>query len=97
MGIKIADPVEHFLVAFVVGIVEGLYKVVESGDASTVFWGTRELTIRADRIRRVRINWKPLLLDDAMLPAIAKIIRVDSLRADPRQYAGEAHCALVFH
>lgn len=62
--------------AFVVGIVEGLYKVVESGDASTVFWGTRELTIRANRIRHVRINGKPFLQDDAMLPAIAKIIRV---------------------
>ena len=35
LGIKIiADPVAHFFVPFVVGVVEGLYKVVESGDAS---------------------------------------------------------------
>src|SRR5260370_39731329 len=80
LGIKIiADPVAHFFVSFVVGIVEGIYKVVESGDASTIFRWTRELTIRADRIRHTRINGKPLLQDDAMLPAIAKIIRVDSL------------------
>src|SRR5450432_1043964 len=91
LGIKIiADPVAHFLVPFVVRVVEGLYKVVESGDASTVFWGTRELTIRANRIRHVRINGKPFLQDDAMLPAIAKIIRVDSLGVDPPQHAGEA-------
>src|ERR1035437_4658394 len=83
LGIKIiADPVAHFFVPFVVGVVEGLYKVVESGDASTIFRWTRELTIRAGRIRDVRINGKPLLQDDAMLPAIAKIIRVDGLGAD---------------
>lgn len=34
MGGKIADPVEHFLGAFVVGIVESLYEVVETGNAS---------------------------------------------------------------
>src|SRR5664280_539252 len=98
LGIKIiADPVAHFFVPFVVGVVEGLYKIVESGDASTIFRWTRELTIRAGRIRDVRINGKPLLQDDTMLPDIAKIIRVDGLGADPPQYAGEAHRALVFH
>src|ERR1035441_10000811 len=96
LGIKIiADPVAHFFVPFVVGVVEGLYKVVESGDASTIFRWTRELTIRAGRIRDVRINGKPLLQDDTMLPAIAKIIRVDGLGADPPQYAGEAHLVLL--
>src|ERR1700674_5196564 len=83
--------------AFVVGIVESLYEVVETGNASTIFRWTRELTIRTNRIRHIRIDGKPLLQDDAMLPAIAKIIRVDSLGADPPQYAGEAHRALVFH
>jgi hypothetical protein len=38
LGIKIvADPVEHFFVPFVVGVVEGLYQVIESGNASTIF------------------------------------------------------------
>jgi len=57
LGIKIvADPVEHFFVPFVVGVVEGLYQVIESGNASTIFRWTRELTIRADRIRGIWIN-----------------------------------------
>ena len=72
LGIKIvADPVEDFFVPLVVWVVAGLDQVIESGNASTIFRWTRELTIRADRIRRIRINWKPLLQDDAMLPAIA--------------------------
>lgn len=81
LGIKIvADPVEHFFVPFVVGVVEGLYQVVEPWNASTIFRWTRELTIRADRIRGIRINWKPFLQDDAVLPAIAKIIQSPALR-----------------
>jgi len=57
LGIKIvADPVEHFFVPFVVGVVEGFYQVIESGNASTIFRWTRELTIRADRIRGIWIN-----------------------------------------
>ena len=80
LGIKIiADPVAHFFVPFVVGVVEGLYKVVESGDASTIFRWTRELTVGAERIPHIPIDRKPFLQDDAMLPAISKIIRVDSL------------------
>src|SRR5260370_8300889 len=71
LGIKIiADPVAHFFVPFVVGIVEGIYKVVESGDASTIFRWTCELTIRADRIRHIRINAHPPFPDNAMLPTI---------------------------
>jgi hypothetical protein len=76
-------------VPFVVGVAEGLDKVVESGDASTIVRWTGELTVCADRIRQIRINGKPLLQDDAMLPAIAKTIRVDSLGADRCQNAGE--------
>ena len=81
---------------FVVGVVEGLYQVTESGNASTIFRWTRELTIRADRIRGIRINRKPLLQYDTVLPGIAKIIRVNSLGADPSQDAGETHRAFVF-
>src|ERR1700737_2133773 len=98
LGVKIiADPVEDFFVPFVVGVVEGLYQIIESGNASTIFWWTRQLTIRADRIRHSRIIWKPLLQDDAVLPAIAKIVGVNSLGADPPQYAGETHRTFVFH
>src|SRR5713101_1661885 len=32
-----------------------------------------------------------------MLPAITKIVRVNSLRADPPEYAGDTHRAFVFH
>ena len=92
LGVKIvADPVEDFFVPIVVGVVEGLYQIIESGNASTIFWWTRELTIRADRIRHIRIIWKPLLQDDAVLPAIAKIVRVNSLGADSLEYAGGTH------
>ena len=98
LGVKIvADPVEDFFAPFVVGVVEGLYQIIECGNASTIFCWTRELTIRADRIGHIRIIWKPLLKDDAVLPAIAKIVRVNSLGADPRQYAGEMHRTFVFH
>ena len=66
MGIKIiADPVAHFLVPFVVGVTDGLYKIVESGDSSTIFRGTRKLTLGANRIRCIRIRWKPLLQEAA--------------------------------
>jgi hypothetical protein len=41
------------------------------GDASTIFRWTRKLTISADRIRRVRISWKPLLQGEAVLPTVA--------------------------
>ena len=83
LGVKIiTDPVEHLLVPFVVGVTDGLYEIVESGNASTIFRWTRKLTIGADRIRRIRIRWKPLLQDDSVLPAIAHIIRVDGLGAE---------------
>jgi hypothetical protein len=95
--IIIADPVAHFFVAFVLGVVDGLYKIVESRDASTIFRWTRELTIGADRIRHIQINWKPLLQDDAMLPAIAKIISVEGFGANPAQDIGETYRALVLH
>jgi hypothetical protein len=62
LGIKIvADPVEHFFVPFVVGVVEGLYQVIESGNASTIFQWTRELTIHADRITPV---WWPQMTSE---------------------------------
>ena len=32
-----------------------------------------------------------------MLPAIAKIVRVNRLGTDPAQYAGKTHRALAFH
>jgi hypothetical protein len=54
-GIKIvADPVEHFFVPFVVGVVEGLYKIIESGNYFTIFRWTCELTICTDRIEAPR-------------------------------------------
>jgi hypothetical protein len=57
LGVKIiADPIEHFLAPFVVRVTDGLYEIVESGDASTIFRWTRKLTIGADRIRRIRIS-----------------------------------------
>jgi hypothetical protein len=90
LGIKIiADPVAHFLMPFVVGVTDGLYQIVESGDASTIFRWTRKLTIGADRIRRIRIRWKPLLQDDPVLPAIAQIIRVESLGVWPHHQPGQ--------
>jgi hypothetical protein len=34
LGIKVvADPVEHFFVPFVIGVVEGLYQIIESGNS----------------------------------------------------------------
>jgi len=60
LGVKIiTDPVEHLLVPFVVGVTDGLYEIVESGNASTIFRWTRQLTIAADRIRHVRIGERP--------------------------------------
>src|SRR5713101_10067561 len=32
-----------------------------------------------------------------MLPGITKIVRVNSLRTDPPEYAGDTHRAFVFH
>jgi hypothetical protein len=89
-GLKIkiaADPVEHFFAPFVVGVVEGLYQIIKPGNAPAILRWARELTIRANRIRRIRVIWKPLLQDDTMLPGIAKIVRVNGLGADPPPYA----------
>src|SRR5262245_56851199 len=79
-----------------VGIGEGLYQIIESGDTSTIFRWTCKLTIGADRIRGVRINGEPLLQDKRVLPAIAEIVRVNRLGAHPPQYPGETHDALAF-
>ena len=82
LGIKFADPVEHFFVALMVGIVEGFHQVIESGNAPTIFRWAGELPIRADWIGCVRIYCQPLLQDDAVLPAVAKIVRVNDLGAN---------------
>jgi hypothetical protein len=88
----IADPVEPFIVAFVVGVAEDSCKVVESGAVSTVFPRTCETTVGAGRIGPIRIDGQPLLQGDAMLPsAFSKahppvVSKSDSaiLKRDPR-------------
>src|ERR1035437_3895704 len=70
--------------------------MVKSWDSATVYRRTRKLTIRADRILRVRVHWKPLFQDDAVLPAIAKVIGVDNLGADLPQYIEKTHLAFTF-
>src|SRR5579859_5314975 len=54
----IAEPVSQFFVLFVVGVSDGLNEIIKSWNAPTVIRWTRELTIRADRIARNRINRK---------------------------------------
>jgi hypothetical protein len=82
---------------FMGGIREGVKKVIKSWDAAAVFGRTGELAIRADRILRIRINWKLLLQDDGVLPAIAKVIGVDELGANLPQYIGEMRRGLAFY
>src|ERR1051325_793069 len=97
LGIELADPVEDFLVALMVGIAEGLDQIIESWYASTVFRWTRKLTIPADGIRGVRINVEPPLQHKRVLPAIAKIVRINCLGPNPAQYPVKTHSALAFH
>ena len=54
------------------------------------------MAICADRIRGIWVNRKPLLQDDAVLPTVGKIVRVNGLGADPPQYARETHGAFIF-
>src|ERR1039458_5672368 len=98
LGIKIvADPIPQLLMLIVVGVTDSIQKIVKSPDAPTIFRWAGELAASAHRIRRVRISSHALLKDNAVLPGIAKIIRVYGLCADPGKYAGEPHRALVFH
>jgi len=64
-------------VLFVVGVSDGLNEIIKSWNSPTVIRRTRELTIRAYRIARIRINWKLFLQDDRVLPAIAEVIGID--------------------
>jgi len=82
---------------FVVGVSDGLNEIVKSRDTPTVFRRTRKPTVGADRILRIRINWKLLLQDDGVLPAIAKVIGVDELGANLPQYIGEMRRGLAFY
>src|ERR1017187_2721563 len=98
LGIKIvADPIPQLLMLIVVGITDSIQEIVKSPDAPTIFRWAGEQAGGAYRIRRVRISRKTFLKDNAVLPGIAKIIRVYGLCADPGEYAGEPHRALVFH
>src|ERR1019366_8175787 len=81
----------------VVGVTDSIQEIVKSPDAPTIFRWAGELASGAHRIRRVRISSHALLKDNAVLPGIAKIIRVYGLCADSGKYAGETHRAVVFH
>src|ERR1017187_10209077 len=90
LGIKIvANPIPQLLMLIVVGVTDSIQEIVKSPDAPTIFRWASELTAGAHRIGRARISSQVLLKDDAVLPSIAKIIRVNGLCADPGKYAGE--------
>jgi len=58
-------------VLLVVGVSDCLNKIIKSWNACTVIRRTRELTIRAYRIARIRINGKVFLQADRVLLAEA--------------------------
>src|ERR1035441_3351477 len=98
LGIKtITNPIPQLLMVIVVGVTDRVQEIVESPDAPTIFRWAGELAASAHRIRHVRISSQAPLKDNAVLPGIAKIIRVYGLCADPGKYAGEMHRTLVFH
>src|SRR5271165_4539258 len=79
-----------------IGVREGVQEVIKSGDTAAVFWRARKLSVDAGWILGIGIGWKLLLEDDGVLPAIAEIIGVDHLGANPLEYSGEARSALAF-
>src|ERR1035441_10280672 len=86
LGIKIvANPIPQLLMLIVVGVTDSIQEIVKSPDAPTIFRWAGELAASAHRIRRVRISSHALLKDNAVLPGIAKIIRVYGLCAGLRQ------------
>src|ERR1039458_9065020 len=98
LGIKtITNQIPQLLMVIVVGVTDRVQEIVESPDAPTIFRWAGELAASAHRIRHVRISSQAPLKDNAVLPGIAKIIRVYGLCADPGKYAGETHRAVVFH
>jgi hypothetical protein len=75
----IFEPIFQFLMPFEVGVSDGFNEIVKSGDSPTVFRQTSKLAIDADRIPGIWVNGKPLFQNDAVLPAIAKIARIERL------------------
>src|SRR5271170_1875856 len=82
---------------FMVGVGEGIEKVIEPWYAAAVVGRTCEITIDADWIAHIRQDWKLLLEDDGVLPVIAEIVSIDKLSAGPPEYTGELNIALAFH
>src|ERR1700692_556436 len=75
-----AEPVERFLVFFVVGILDGLQEVVVAPDAATVFRRTGILSVQANRVLLFRVSCQGLLDHYFMRPAVAKIVFVNKGR-----------------
>src|ERR1017187_5730865 len=97
LGIKIvANPISQLLMLIVVGVTDSIQEIVKSPDAPTIFRRAGELAASAHRIRRARTSRQAFLKDNAVLPGIAKIIRVNGLCADPGKYTGGTHRAVVF-
>jgi hypothetical protein len=86
LGIKIVvNPIPQCLMLIVVGVTDSIQEIVKSPDAPTIFGWAGELAAGAHRIGRVRISRQALLEDNAVLPGVAKIIRVYGLCADLAQ------------
>ena len=75
-----AEPVDHFLVFFVLGILDSLQEFVVAPDAATVFRWTGILSMQANRILLVRVSGQGLFDDHFVHPAVAKIVFVNKGR-----------------
>jgi hypothetical protein len=76
----VAEPVEHLLMFFVLGIVDSLQEFVVAPDPATVFRRTGVLSSQANRVLLFRVSGKDLLNYDLMRPAVAKIVFVNKGR-----------------
>jgi len=92
----VANPILQLLVLLVRGVSESIQQIVKSSNAPAVLRRAGQLAARAGRIGCVGIGGQAFLQDDAMLPTVAHIIRVDGLGTDPAQHAGETYRALIF-
>ena len=82
------EPVEHFLMFFVLGTLESLQEFVVAPDAATVFRRTGVLSIQANCIPIVRVGGQGLFDDYFMHPAVPKIIFVNKRRLFvPREFS----------
>ena len=70
---RVAEPVEHLLVFFVLGIGDNLQKSVVAPNAAAIFRRTGVFSIQANRMLLLRVRGKDLMDDDFMRPAVAEV------------------------